>query len=80
MITPPEAERPSPEALARVRELTNRKLSSEEFEAIVRAPMSDAEREGIWALIDWFTRRYPTPLERLAYVKRAYERWRQAMP
>lgn len=27
------------------------------------------------ALIAWFTRRYPTGAERLAYVRRATQRW-----
>jgi hypothetical protein len=50
-------------------------MSREEFDAYVNAPMSDDEREGIDELIAWFTRRYPTPEERLAYVRRAFKRW-----
>ena len=63
-----------PEVLASVIEDAERRLSPEEFEAYVNAPMSEAELERIWELIDWFSRRYPTPLERLAYVRRAYAR------
>ena len=37
----------------------------------MRAPMSDDERDEILSLIDWFTRRYPTPGERLAAARRA---------
>ena len=51
-----------------------RTLSREEFDAYVNAPMSDDERETMKELIDWFRRRYPTPEERLAYVRRAYNR------
>jgi hypothetical protein len=38
-------------------------------------PIGDDEREQILALIRWFTARYPTPAARLAYVRRAYQRW-----
>jgi hypothetical protein len=31
-------------------------------------------------VIAWFTRRYPTAEERLAYARRAYARWKAAMP
>ena len=37
--------------------------------------MSDAEREEILSLVRWFTRRYPTAGERLAYAREAYARW-----
>ena len=39
-------------------------------------PITDDERESVLALVRWFRRRYPTPAERLAYVRRAYARWR----
>jgi hypothetical protein len=57
--------------------LVERRLSPEEFAAIERAPMSDAERAGILENVEWFTRRYPTPAARLAYVRRAHARWRK---
>jgi hypothetical protein len=63
-----------------VREEAERRLSREEFDAYVNAPMSPAELEGIREMIDWFTRRYPTPGERLAYVRRAYARWMRGLP
>ena len=75
VMNPPDAE-----ALARVRALAERRLSPEEFEAYVRAPMSEAEREEILASIAWFTRRYPTPGERLAAARRAYAQWAKGMP
>jgi hypothetical protein len=39
-------------------------------------PISADEREDVLALVRWFTRRYPSPEARLAYVNRAYARWR----
>lgn len=70
----------SPAAIAHVRELAERRLTAQEFNAYVNAPMSQAELEGIWESVDWFCRRYPTVLERLAYARRAYQRWKQASP
>ena len=57
--------KPDADVLRAVRELSERRLSVEEFEAYVRAPMSDEERQGILELYAWFTRRYPTAWERL---------------
>ena len=71
---------PSPEAIARARELAETRRSPGEFDALVNAPFSDRERENAIALIEWFTRRYPTPAARLAYARRAYERWKRSMP
>jgi hypothetical protein len=61
--------------LTEIRRLSERQLSPEEFAALVAAPIEADERERMQALIDWFCRRYPTPLERLAYVRRATRRW-----
>jgi len=66
-----------------VRELradAERQLSVEEFNAWVNAPMTDAEREEIDSLIDWFTRRYPTPEARLEYARRAARDLAAMMP
>jgi hypothetical protein len=52
-------------------------LSAEEAEAYLRAPVTDEERAGVLEQLRWFTRRYPTPLARLAYVRRATARWRR---
>jgi hypothetical protein len=65
---------PSPAVLAEVRRDAERRLSREDLDAYVNAPMSPEELQGIHDLIDWFTRRYPTPAERLAYVRRACAR------
>lgn len=43
------------------------------------SPITDAERDDVLALIRWFRRRYPTPAERLAYVRRAYARWQRTL-
>ena len=64
--------RPSPEQVARVRAMAERRLSAEEFAAYVEAPMTDEERDGILSLVDWFSRRYPTPLDRLVAGRRAW--------
>jgi hypothetical protein len=62
------------------RELTSeaeRWLSPSEARAYLDAPLTDAERDDVRALADWFCRRYPTPLDRLAYVRHAYARWQR---
>ena len=53
-------------------------LSPAEARAYLDAPLTKAEREGVLELARWFRRRYPTPVERLAYVRRAFARWRRA--
>jgi len=61
---------PSNEERARLRALAERRLSAEEFNAYVNAPMSPEEREAILENIAWFPRRYPTAGERLAWCRR----------
>ena len=80
MRTPRPVSPPSSEALERIRELSDRRLSVEEFDAYVHAPMSEAERHEILASVAWFTKRYPTPGERLAAARRAYKQWARGMP
>lgn len=67
--SPPEG---LPEA---VRDALGRELAPDEFARQLAIPLTDAERDETLALVRWFTRRYPTPAERLAYVRRAYRRW-----
>ena len=55
----------------------DRVLGPAEARAYLDAPISQAERDEVLALVNWFKRRYPTPAERLAYVRRAYARWRR---
>jgi hypothetical protein len=57
----------------------NRTLTAAEARAYLDAPATEAERAEVRALAEWFQRRYPTPLERLAYVRRAYARWRRTL-
>lgn len=47
-----------------------RRLSAEEFEARVRAPWTDREREDFDDLVRWFCTRYPTALERMRAIRR----------
>jgi hypothetical protein len=55
----------------------DRRLTPAEARAYLDAPMTDAERDAARDLVRWFRRRYSTPVERLAYVRRAYARWRR---
>ncbi|KPK15081.1 MAG: hypothetical protein AMJ62_10565 [Myxococcales bacterium SG8_38] len=71
------ADFPSGAAIEAARQLTERSLTAEAFDAYVNAPVSEGEREEALRLIRWFSKRYPTPAERLAYVRRAYARWSQ---
>lgn len=52
-----------------------RTLSPDEAREYLAAPVSDMEREAVLELVEWFRRRYPTPMARLAYARRAYARW-----
>ena len=71
---------PGPEAITAVRAVATRRLSAAEVEAYLATPVSPEERAEIHSLIEWFTRRYPAPADRLAYARRAYARWRRAAP
>jgi hypothetical protein len=64
-----------PAVQAAIRAEIDRELNAAEVAAYLNAPISDAEREEVLALVRWFRRRYPTGAERLAYVRRAYRRW-----
>ncbi|MBI1875399.1 MAG: hypothetical protein HYS05_16140 [Acidobacteria bacterium] len=59
--------------------LANRTLQPAEARRYLDTPVTDAEREEVLALVRWFRRRYPTPLERLEYVRRAYSRWQRTL-
>lgn len=62
------------DAQARARAFHERTLEAAEACAYLDAPVTDAERDDVLALVGWFERRYPTPAERLAYVRRVYAR------
>lgn len=69
----------SAEAIARIRALSERRVSASEVEAALSTPIGEAEREEILSLVSWFQERYPTPAQRLAYVRRAYRRWQASV-
>ncbi len=71
---------PTPELVGEIRALAERRLSAEEFDRYVNAPMSDFEREEIDANIEWFMRRYPTPAERLRWASRTWAQWSRHQP
>jgi hypothetical protein len=54
-------------------------LSVEEFNrrlALALAELDDDNQlDEIRAHVTWFKRRYPTPLERLRYIRRKYNDW-----
>lgn len=64
-----------PKARARLRALAERTLSPEEWAERAAIPIGSDEQQQSQELIRWFRRRYATPGERLAYVRRAYARW-----
>jgi len=64
---------------ARLAQAANRTVSLDDARAYLDAPITDVERDEVLALVRWFTHRYPTPAERLAYVRRAYARWRRTI-
>jgi hypothetical protein len=67
----------SKETSDRLRAWTERRLTAEEARTWLSAPIGDNERADVLSLVRWFRRRYPTPVERLAYVRRAYARWQR---
>ena len=80
MSEPAPLSPPSDAALERIRQIAERRLTPEEFDAYVKAPMSEEERREILASVAWFKRRYPTPADRLAAARRATEQWVRGMP
>lgn len=66
---------PSSTAIEAAARFANRRLTPQEFQAYVDAPVSEAEREESLRLIRWFKKRNPTPAERLAYAQGSYARW-----
>ncbi len=66
------------ETRARLREHAERPLPLDEWLRLSAMPITDDEREHTLELVRWFTRRYPSARERLAYVRKAYRRWTAA--
>jgi hypothetical protein len=65
---------------SRLKAVANRTLTPDEYRAYVNHPIAAEERDGVLELVRWFTTRYPTPVERLAYVRRASARWAKTRP
>jgi hypothetical protein len=59
----------------RARETLEREMDPAEFDRACAACLADEEdRRAVRELIAWFSRRYPTVEERLAYVRRRVRR------
>jgi hypothetical protein len=64
------------EVIAALRGFSERRLTPAEVTAALAVPIAREEAAEVLALSAWFCRRYPTAAERLAYVRRAYRRWK----
>ncbi|MES1164534.1 MAG: hypothetical protein ABUR63_02150 [Verrucomicrobiota bacterium] len=64
-----------PADVERVKALSERRLTPEEWDAYVNQPVTAEEEREMRELLSWFSRRYPTPADRLRYARRAYQRW-----
>lgn len=53
------------------------RLSPEECDRRVRTPLTEAEAQEIAELVSWFSRRYPTAKERLAYARRKLRQYQK---
>lgn len=73
-------EPPAPPLVEAVRKEAERTLSPEEWAAARAIPISDEERAEVLAMVEWFTRRYPTVRERLAWNRRRMEAARRRSP
>lgn len=54
------------------------RVPPEEFDRRAQAPLSEAEAREIAELVGWFTRKYPTAQERLAYARRKMRQYKAA--
>ncbi len=71
---------PSADDVRAVRAVADRELSADEVRAALAVPISDDERAEILSLIEWFTRRYPTPAARLAWSRRQHRAAKRRAP
>jgi hypothetical protein len=60
-----------------IEQAIGRIVTTEELRESLGQPISEAERSEAVALYRWFTKRYPSAEERLAYVRQAYARWQR---
>jgi hypothetical protein len=58
-----------------IQQQVNRLVTPDEIQQALHGDISSDERDEVQRLIRWFTVRYPTAEERLAYVRQAYARW-----
>lgn len=58
----------------------DRPASPEEVRAAITHTPTEEERQAVEELAGWFTRRYPAGADRLAYARRAYQRWMAHRP
>lgn len=63
----------------RIADLVDAPLGREEFLARIEAPLRQEELREAAELYRWFTRRYPTAGERLAYARRKFEEWNRRL-
>jgi hypothetical protein len=70
----------TPEQRAALDASEERRLSPAEFAARVAAPWTEWEREDFAALVAWFNRRYPTPLDRLRATRHLAAQWERNRP
>jgi hypothetical protein len=75
-----EARRFSAAQRAEIEAWEDTALSPEEFEARVRAPWTDREREDFDALVRWFRKRYPTADERMRAIRNRMVQLRRRVP
>jgi len=68
----------APKRLAPADDPYERPMSADEVKRWLARPIPADEAEAVADLVRWFTRRYPTGQERLAYVRRAFARWSRA--
>jgi hypothetical protein len=66
---------PQPNLAPELAELIDRPLPADEFDRRASAPLTEDEIADAAELVRWFTHRYPTVRERLAYVRRAWRSW-----
>lgn len=59
-----------------IEQAMNRPVTDGELHEALEGPISEGEQREVAALHRWFTTRYPSAEERLAYVRQAYGRWR----
>ncbi len=65
---------------AAIERAVNAPATAADVRRALEQPISAEEREDVLSLVRWFTRRYPTPAARLAYIRQAYARWRRIAP